>query len=120
MNYVTVNQDKETFIEELQEQFVPLMRNHFIRKEKSTLIDFLRQRFFTEDAIISFVDFAENNSLNVQHAIQACDWNLMPLNIRPKTPPLEMRFIGVLGSSSNLDRSKQYPVQPCPLLSCEI
>ena len=44
-------------------------------KEQAAYIESLKQKVLTEDAIICYVDFAENYSFNVQNAIQSFHWN---------------------------------------------
>ena len=82
-NYVTVRQDKETFVAELQEEFSPFVRHHYVMKQQAEFIESLKQRILTEDAVICYVDFAENYSFNVQNAIQAFHWNNNQATIHP-------------------------------------
>ena len=82
-NYISINQGKESFIEELQEEFPPFVRHHYAMKEQATFIESLKERILTEDSIICYVDFAENYSFNVQNAIQSFHWNNSQATIHP-------------------------------------
>lgn len=80
---VTVRQDKDSFLEELQEDFLPFVTHHYIMKQQASYIDSLKQKIQTEKSIFIKVDFAENYSLTAQNAISSFHWNNNQSTLHP-------------------------------------